>query len=133
MKKYERVISEKSVSFVECLSAMAVNGEESTILKYTSQWVSKVNRGGLFEVNNMAYLLFRETEINLRDKLTKLLQPSATVQLDRKEELITSTAQDDTIQFYWTMLSADIDGEEESVDDAPLPKRKRKGKKASNK
>ena len=116
MKKYERVVSEKSASFVECLSAMAVNGEESTILEYTSQWVSKVNRGGLFEVNDMAYLLFREIEINLRDKLTKLLQPSATVQLDRKEELITSTAQDDTIQFYWTMLSADIDGEEESVE-----------------
>ena len=116
MKKYERVVSEKSASFVECLSAMAVNGEESTILEYTSQWVSKVNRGGLFEVNDMAYLLFREIEINLQDKLTKLLQPSATVQLDRKEELITSTAQDDTVQFYWTMLSADIDGEEESVE-----------------
>ena len=67
-------------------------------------------------MNDMDYLLFREIEINLRDKLTKLLQPSATVQLDRKEELITSTAQDDTIQFYWTMLSADIDGEEESVE-----------------
>ena len=85
------------------------------ILEYTSQWVSKVNRRGLFEVNDMAYLLFREIEINLQDKLTKLLQPSATVQLDRKEELITSTAQDDTIQFYWIMLSADIDGEEDSV------------------
>ena len=67
-------------------------------------------------MNDVAYLLFREIEINLRDKLTRLLQPSATVQLDRKEELITSTAQDDTIQFYWTMLSADIDGEEESVE-----------------
>ena len=50
MKKYERVVSEKSASFVECLSAMAVNGEESTILEYTSQWVSKVNQGGIVEL-----------------------------------------------------------------------------------
>ena len=64
----------------------------------------------------MAFLLFREIEINLRDKLTKLLQPSTTVQLDRKEELLTSAIQDDNIQFYWTMLSADIDGEQESVE-----------------
>ena len=32
MKRHERNVSEKSASFVECLSAMAVNGEESTIL-----------------------------------------------------------------------------------------------------
>ena len=116
MKKHERNVSEKSASFVECLSCMAVNGEESTILEYTSQWVSKVNRGGLFEVNDMGYLLFREIEINLRDKLTKFLQPSTTVQLDRKEELITSAIQDNNIQFYWTMLSVDIDSEQESVE-----------------
>ena len=117
MKRHERNVSEKSASFVECLSCMAVNGEESTILEYTSQWVSKVNRGGLFEVNDMGYLLFREIEINLRDKLTKLLQPSTTVQLlDRKEEFITSAIQDNNIQFYWTMLSVDIDSEQESVE-----------------
>ena len=56
MKRYEGNISEKSTMFVECLSAMAVNGEESTILEYTSQWVSKVNQGALFEVNDTTFL-----------------------------------------------------------------------------
>ena len=52
MKRYERNVTEKSASFVECLSSMAVNGEEGSFLEYTTQWVSKVNRGGLFEVND---------------------------------------------------------------------------------
>ena len=46
MKKHERNVTEKSASIVECLSNMAVNGEEGSFLDYTTQWISKANRGG---------------------------------------------------------------------------------------
>ena len=54
MKRHEKNVSKKSVAFIECLGNMVVNGEDSTLLEYTTQWVSKVNRGGLFEINDMA-------------------------------------------------------------------------------
>lgn len=104
MKRHEKKASKKSVSFIECLGSMAVNGEESTLLEYTTNWVSKVNRGGLFEVNDTAYLLFREIEDNIRDKLTHRLQKSsAPPEINQKEEIISSTISDENIQFYWTL------------------------------
>ena len=77
IKRHEKKASKRSASFIECLGSMGVNGEESTLLEYTTNWVSKVNRRGLFEVNNTAYLLFREIEDNIRDKLTHRLQKSS--------------------------------------------------------
>ena len=53
-------MTEKSASIVECLSNMTVNGEEGSFLDYTIQWISKVNRGGLFEVNDSTFALFQE-------------------------------------------------------------------------
>lgn len=38
LKKHERRLSKSSAFFVECLSGMAVNGEESSFLEYTTEW-----------------------------------------------------------------------------------------------
>ena len=46
MRKYEKQGSSKAAVFVETLSSMKVNGQE-------------VNRGGLFEMNESSYYLFR--------------------------------------------------------------------------
>ena len=115
IKRFETHVTERSTSFVECLSAMAVDGEGTTFLEYTTQWISKINRGGLFEVNDRAYLLFREIEMNLQCKLSEVLRET-TVQQDRKEELISSVVQNDNVLFYWTLLSEDIEGEQESLE-----------------
>ena len=50
VKKHERCSSESSAFFVEYLSSMAITGEENSYLEYTTEWVHKVNRAGLFEV-----------------------------------------------------------------------------------
>ena len=47
---------------MECLSTMAVNGDESSFLSYTLEWNRTVNRGGLFEVNDETYRLFKQIE-----------------------------------------------------------------------
>ena len=78
MKKYEKNPSEASVSIMECLGSMAVNGDESDFLQYTRGWLENINRGGLFEVNDLAYQLFKEIEVNLQDKLMNQLKPSST-------------------------------------------------------
>ena len=79
----------------------------ATFLEYTTQWISKINRGGLFEVNDRAYLLFRDVSEVLRE---------TTVQQDRKEEIISSVVQNDDVLFYWTLLSEDVKGEQESLE-----------------
>ena len=67
----EKNSSEASISIMECLGCMAINGDESDFLQYTRSWLEKVNRSGLFEVNDLAYQLFNEIEIDLQDKLVK--------------------------------------------------------------
>ena len=111
MKKYEKNeknVTEKSASFVECLSSMAINGEEGSFLEYTTEWVSEVNRGGLFEVNDTIFALFQEIELCIRDKLTSVLA-SSTTQSDQKDKLIKAAHEDIDVQFYWSLLSSDLE------------------------
>ena len=72
LKKHERHLSKSSAFFMKCLSGMAINGEESSFLEYTTEWVHKVNRGDLFEVNDTAFSLFREIELGMQDRLIVL-------------------------------------------------------------
>ena len=58
LAKYKKKSLEDAAAIVDCLSDMAVPGDESSFLAYTSEWTKAVNRGGLFEVNNEAYLFF---------------------------------------------------------------------------
>ena len=115
MKKHEENLSEASVSIIECLGGMAVNGDESDFLQYTRSWLEKVNRGGLFEVNDLAYQLFKEIEINLQDKLVNQLQPSSAPG-NTKAEMIASVLSNDNVQFYWSMLSTDVQDENTGQD-----------------
>ena len=73
LKKHEK---SESVEFVECLSKMAVNGDESSLLSYTLEWSRAINRGGLFEINDDAYRLFKEIEMKMQRKLLSMLQSS---------------------------------------------------------
>ena len=63
--KYEK---SPSGCIIECLS-QAVDGEESSLLEYTTKWTTLVNRGWLFEINDTAYMLFREIELKVRKHL----------------------------------------------------------------
>lgn len=65
LKKHERHLSKSSAFFVECLSGLAINGEESSFLEYTTEWVHKMNRGGLFEVNDTTFSLFCNIELGM--------------------------------------------------------------------
>ena len=101
-------ISTQSPGAVECLTAMAVNGEESSLLEYTRNWVFLINKGGLFEINDMTYSLFREIEMKVQRYL--LLQFNKAT-ANQRESIISTIASDESIQFFWTIVSIDIEGE----------------------
>ena len=92
-----------------------MNGDESDFLQYTRSWLQNINRGGLFEVNDydLAYQLFKEIEINLQHKHMNRLKPSSAPG-NTKAEMIVSVLSNENIQFYWSMLSTDIQDEQSS-------------------
>ena len=104
LKKHEKTFSEKSVEFVECLSKMAVNGDESSFLSYTLEWSRTINRGGLFEINDEAYRLFKEIEMKMQKQLLSILESSLSL-LGKRELVIDAAAGDDDVQFLWVLLS----------------------------
>ncbi len=72
LKRLKKEESTKAEQFVECLSNMAVNGNESTFYAYTEEWTKTVNRGSLFEINNATIVLFRAVELMTQACLTRL-------------------------------------------------------------
>ena len=79
LKKYGRyTVADKSL-FISCLKRLAANdgceveGQDPCFLDYTTTWVRSVTRGGLFQVNDVAYTLFREIEKATRQSLTGVL------------------------------------------------------------
>ena len=84
---------------------MAVGGNDTSFHHYTTEWIRKVNRGGLFCINDHAYKLFYRIDQELRIRLPQQLKSHDSC----KEELIETIASNDEVQFIWSMLSVDID------------------------
>ena len=59
-EKYDQelIINSWYDRFVECLGNMAVcsENEHDDLLSYTKEWINKVDRGGLFPINEKRFL-----------------------------------------------------------------------------
>ena len=86
---------------------MAVNGQDN-FQDYTTGWIRKVNRGGLFCTNDCAYELFLAAEREVRVRLPQHLLS----QHNYKSELVEAFVSNNDVQFNWSMLSAGIDNED---------------------
>ena len=100
-KKYQ--LSSAAVDF---LNEMSVTGKETSLLEYTSSWIEAVSRGGLFQIRDKCYLLFRSLEIVTCDCLPNLLKIGCS-DIDQKEKLI-SVAIDEEIRGHWDELTCDL-------------------------
>ena len=90
---------------------MVVNGEESSLQEYTLEWT---NRGGLFEVNDETFRLFREIEIKMVWHLTVVLSRQVAVP-GQKDLIINTVGNDEDVQFLWALLSCDIREEDHVI------------------
>ena len=70
-------------------------------------------RGGLFEINDTCYLMFRDIELKVRKHLFSVL--GRTNSCD-KDTINSSLASDDNIQFYWAMLPTNIENEDHAIE-----------------
>jgi len=115
-QKFLKQHGDKYVDFVECLTRMKPNDEDlvdpaTSFLDYTSQWIKIVNRGGLYEVNDDVFLLFKEIEKSMQVKLMSHLEHGAnppSEQSSQKEEILQRIVSDSNVSFYWDIVSYNI-------------------------
>ena len=121
-QKFLKQHGEKYTTFAECLTRMKPHIEDSmhpvtSFMEYTSQWVKIINRGGLYEVNDESYLLFKEiekaTQVRLRTQLEQGV--NATVQSSRRE-MLGVVKNDVNVWFYWNVVSDSIQNDEWKVE-----------------
>ena len=110
MRLYEKNEGEKATQFVECLSNMAVPGVESTFYEYTKEWITAIDRGGLFHISDSAYHLFRAIEEETRQILPcHLANPH-----NSRDALLEEIKENEDVLFYWSIMSIDIHSPEDA-------------------
>ncbi len=107
MKKFQKMSTETAAHFVECLGSMASSGDVSSYYLYTLEWMTNIDRGGLFHVSDTTFNLFKAIEIQTQ----ALLPPTPS-----KGKLLKDVLEDDDVQFWWSMLAIDIKKESEADD-----------------
>eukprot|EP00118_Oscarella_pearsei_P021829 m.248169 g.248169 ORF g.248169 m.248169 type:complete len:152 (+) comp40284_c0_seq7:293-748(+) len=83
----------------------------SSYEKYTTVWLSIVDRGGLFKISDSAYNFFLALEVKVRVVLPRrLLHKNQGAGDD-----IRSIEESSEIQHHWAVVSSDIDDDDDSV------------------
>ncbi len=113
-KKFELRTSNKYRQYKYCLGNMAVNSsedsEETDFSKYTSEWFERVNRGGLFPVNDLTLAFFIAIEKVTRNRLVQHKQRCALP----KQETIDLISKNSDVKLYWSTLAQDIEKEQDA-------------------
>ena len=108
-KKFLKIKGIKAAEFTECLNNFQVEGTSTSLLDYTKNWVERVNRGGLFEVNDEAYFLFVAIESAMRSKLTNHLKKSIGATNDEETgataAIVDFVSRDGEVDLYWSKLN----------------------------
>ena len=111
-RKFEKESTSKAVQLVECLSNMAIEGDESSYYAYTVEWIKLVNRGGLFCISDDAYHFFYSLEIATTKYLSKHISDACSL----KDDLVQSITDSSDVQHFWCMLAIDIEEENNATE-----------------
>ena len=114
LKRFEKRTGEKFSQFTTCLGEMAVVGEGSDILSYTTKWFDLVNRGGLFPLNDDSFSLFVAIERVVKTVLQRHMLSGNADKDSFKQNVHDVVVANEEVQFFWCVLSQDIDEPEHS-------------------
>ena len=107
------------MTFVKCLGEMAVECEGTVhdFLSYTREWIARVNRGGLFPLNDMTYnIIFF---VSVEKEVRALLPTHMTKETDKEafqEVVLNRLVEIDEVQFTWTLVSQCSVSEEDAIE-----------------
>ena len=114
LKKHKKSSSALSSAYIDCLIGLSVCSADDddsdgtgvvSLMNYTLEWMKRVNRGGLFEVSDKAFLLFREIELTTRDALMSSLQSRHS---DGKNDISSLACADAYVVSYWEQIACDL-------------------------
>ena len=106
-RKLQRSQHPLKEDFIICLTEFCDEELDCTdISTYSAQWVKQVNRGGLQQVNDMAYLLCREIELEVRKYFVK--DSIRELKAGSKEKIVDAILVNESVQFQWCRLSFDL-------------------------
>ena len=90
-------------------SLRKVAREGSNVLEYTERWLTLVNRGGLFLLNDDPFSFFIHVERCDQIVLPKhVLSPLSDDQDSFKQDVHDGIVSDEDVQFFWALLSQEI-------------------------
>ena len=112
-KKFQKVSGKRATSYRECLSHMAICGDESSFYQYTMEWIHSVNRGGLFIVNDSTFRLFKFIELRTQQLLPMHLRKESDTS---KEDIIRKIVDDENVQMEWSGVAIDVRDEKDADD-----------------
>ena len=109
--------SVEALKYLELISHMHEEEDDKDLdfLQYTKLWIDAINCGGLYRVNNDAYMLFRAMELAARRVLTvDRINQDPSIRI--KHEVRHSIMNDPSVTAHWSCLlskcEADLDLEE---------------------
>ena len=92
-----------------CLSSLVKLNDEGDECGTAEEWTNMVDRGGLVHVNEITYGLFISLENDIRDCLKSLSTDVPEPSSDQKTTIAHRLVNNDDVQFYWSMISADFE------------------------
>ena len=85
-------------------------------MAYTKTWIDKVNRGGLFPLNNYSFRLFVCIEQEVKHLLPTFMAKSSADSHAFKESIVKRIMHNEAVEWNWTLLSQCIDAESDAIE-----------------
>ena len=100
------------------IGEMAIQSEstDDDFLIYTSEWIDKVSRGGLFPLNDATYIFFVSVEKEVCAILLCYMAKQAGSKDAFKELVIQKIVDSEQVQWNWTLISQCIDSEDDAIE-----------------
>ena len=108
-KKIEASSHPLKEEMILCLMSM-VKDKSDTSVGPCEEWTDLIDRGGLWHVKENTHSFF----LSLEEEICVLLSSLLTEE-NRKEKIIEKLCNSEDIQFYWLIVSADFDEEDQDV------------------
>lgn len=109
-KRYKRMqTNNTAVIFTKLLRSWAniPNEEDDNFIDFTSRWLQKQNRGGLFHINSNVYNFFKSMELVVRS-IVQRNNIDIFMQSDMQVILFGKIQQSDAIWKCWGIISSDL-------------------------
>ncbi len=76
-----------AVEYVESLSNMGCSGQESSFHEYAMEWITSIDRGGLFYMSDTTLNFFKAIEIKTQELIPQHLSARSHQQLSKNDML----------------------------------------------